>query len=100
MLGDDFEHRPGVAVLQPRPAHVLIGDAAALSDFVLTQGKDATFDRLVEAISLVFFAGMRLVEAAHEQQVGDLLDHLERIGYAAGSKGIPHVIDFVAKFPS
>ena len=44
--------------------------------------------------------GMGLVEAAHEQQVGDLLDHLERIGDAARPEGIPHIVDLGSQFAS
>ena len=98
VLGDDLEHRRRVAVLQPRPAHVLVGDAAVLADLVLARREDAPLDRLAEAIGLVLLAGMRLVEPAHEQEVGDLLDDLERIGDATRPKSVPDVVDLGSKF--
>ncbi len=88
----------GSLVLQPRPAHVLIGDAAALPDLVLARREDAPLDRLAEAVGLVLLAGMRLIQPAHEQEVGDLLDHLERIGDAARPERVPHAVDLGAKF--
>jgi len=94
VLGDDLEHGRRIAVLQPRPAHVLIGDAAVLADLVLALRKNAPLHRLAEAVGLVFFPCVRLVEAAHEKQVGDLLDDFERIGDAARPEGVPHIIDF------
>jgi hypothetical protein len=36
---------------------------------------------------------MRLIEPPDEQQVGDLLDYLERIGDAARPKSVPDPID-------
>ncbi len=42
---------------------------------------------------------MRLIQSAHEKEVGDLLNHLERIGNATRPKGIPDRVDFGAKFP-
>jgi hypothetical protein len=98
VLGDDFEHRRGVFVLQPGPAHLLIGNATALADLVLAVREDAPLDRLFETVGLVLFAGVRVIEPAHEQQVGDLLDHLERIGDAARPERVPHAVDLGAKF--
>jgi hypothetical protein len=93
VFGDDFEHRAGITVLQPRPAHILIRNAAAFADLVLAGWKDTAPDRFAKAVGLVFFAGMRVIKAAHEQQVRDLLDDFERIGDAARPKGIPDPVD-------
>lgn len=41
---------------------------------------------------------MGLVEAADEQEVGDLLDHLDRVRDPAGPEGIPYVVDFGSQF--
>jgi hypothetical protein len=38
---------------------------------------------------------VQVVQAADEQQVGDLLDHLQRVGDAAGPEGIPDLVDLV-----
>ena len=98
MLGDDGEHRRGVFVLEPRPAHVLVGDAAVLADAVLALREDAPLHRLAEAVGLVLLECMRLVQAADEEEIGDLLDHLERVGDATRPEGVPDVVDLGAKF--
>src|SRR6266481_1253575 len=99
VLGYDFEHRRGVLVLQPGPTHLLIGEAATLTYLVLTRREYPPCDRLLKTVSLVLLASMRLVQPAHEQQVGDLLDHLERVGNATRPKGIPDPVNLGAKFP-
>src|SRR6185312_13112221 len=45
--------------------------------------EDAALYRLLQPIGLVFLQRLQVVEAADEQQVGDLLDHLQRIGDTA-----------------
>ena len=100
VFGYDLEHRRRVLVLQLGPAHVLISNAAALADLVLARREDAPFDRFFKPISLVLLAGVRLVQPTHEQEIGDLLDHLERIGDAARPECVPHAIDLGAKFAS
>ena len=42
---------------------------------------------------LVLLERLQVVEAADEQQVGDLLDDLERVGDAAGPEGVPDAVD-------
>jgi hypothetical protein len=51
-----------------------------------------------QADRFVLFQRVQIVEPALEQQVGDLLDHLDRVGDAAGPKGVPEGIDLVAEF--
>ena len=99
VLGDDLEHRGRLAVFQPRPAHVLIGDATLLADAVLAIGEDAPLHRLLQPIGSIFFPRVDFVEPAQEQEVGDLLDDLDRIGDAARPEGVPDRVDFRAKFP-
>jgi hypothetical protein len=36
---------------------------------------------------------VQVVQPAQEEQVGDLLDHLERVGDAAGPEGVPDLVD-------
>jgi hypothetical protein len=38
---------------------------------------------------------VQVVEAADEEQVGDLLDHLQRVRDAAGPEGVPDAVDLV-----
>ena len=57
---------------------------------VLAFRKDAAGDGLLQSRGLVLFQRVQIVEsAAEEQQIGDLLDHLERIGNASGPEGVP-----------
>jgi len=42
---------------------------------------------------------VEVVEALDEQQVGNLLDDLERVGDAAGPERIPDAVDLIAEFP-
>lgn len=55
--------------------------------------KDHPLDRPAQHVGLVLFARLDVIQAAHEKQVGDLLDDLERIGDPARPEGIPHLID-------
>jgi hypothetical protein len=52
----------------------------------------------LERQCLAFLQRVRVVQAADEEQVGDLLDHLHRVGDAAGPEGIPDGIDLAAEF--
>ena len=42
---------------------------------------------------------MQVVEPALEQQLGNVLDHLDRVGDAAGSEAIPGGVDLAAELP-
>lgn len=61
--------------------------------------KDLPAHLLAGARRAVFLELLGIVQSAHEREVGDLLDHLERIGDAARPEGVSHLIDFRAKFP-
>lgn len=52
----------------------------------------------VEPVGLVFFERVQVVEPAQEEQVGDLLDHLDGVGDAAGPEGVPDLVDFAFEF--
>ena len=85
MFVDDREHLGRREVLEARPAQVVV----AASSVVLALGKDAALDRLAEAGGLVLFERVQVVEPLDEEQIGDLLDHLERVGDAARPEGVP-----------
>jgi hypothetical protein len=85
--GDDIEHFAGVALDEEGPAEV-----------VLIGGKEAAGERLFEAAGFGFFEELEVVEAAEEEEVGDLLDDFERVGDAAGPEGVPDAVDLVADF--
>jgi len=43
---------------------------------------------------------LQVVQAAKEEQVGDLLDHLQRVADAARPEGIPDAVDLALELPS
>ena len=51
-----------------------------------------------QAAQLALRPLLLLVQLAQEQQVGDLLDHLERIRDASGSEGVPDAVHAVLQF--
>ncbi len=53
---------------------------------------------LAQADGLDLSQRVQVIESALEQQVGDLLDHLDRIRNAAGPEGVPDGIDLAAQF--
>jgi hypothetical protein len=55
-------------------------------------------DRLAERGGLALLQLLHLVEALDEDQVGDLLDDLERIGQASRPEVVPDAVDLVAQF--
>lgn len=87
-------HLGGSEVLEVRPAQVLV--VAAFG--IVAHRVDAALDRLAQADGLVLFQGVQIVEPALEQQVGDLLDHLDGVGNAAGPESVPDGIDLAAEF--
>lgn len=49
---------------------------------------------------LALRAVLQLVEAAQEQQVGDLLDDLQSVADPPGLERVPHPVDRAAQLPS
>ncbi len=86
---DDREHLVRREVLEPRPAHVLVG--APLLVFALWE--DPALHRLLESRGLVLLQDLQVVQPAQEEQVGDLLDHLKRVGDATRPEGVPDLVD-------
>ncbi len=84
---DQRVHFGGPQILEVRPAHV-----------VLPLGEHAPLDRLLEAVGLELFEGVQVVEALQEQQVGDLLDDLERVRDPTRPEGVPDAVHLVAEF--
>jgi hypothetical protein len=83
-------------VLEARPAQVVVGPSLR----ILALGEDAALDGLLEPGGLVLLQRVQVVEPAQEEQVGDLLDDLERIGDAAGPEGVPDPVDLALQFTS
>jgi hypothetical protein len=78
VFADNLKHLLGFKVLEPRPAVVVVGPLPG----VLPLGKDAPLHRLLGGVRLVLFECVQVVEPLDEEQIGDLLDHFERIGDA------------------
>lgn len=57
-------------------------------------GEDAALHGFLQPGGLVFFQGVEVVQAAQEEQVGDLLDDFDRVGDAARPEGVPDLVDF------
>ncbi len=96
MLAHDRIHLPGGEVLETGPAEVVV--LATLG--VGTLGEDARRHRLLQHQRFALFQRMRVIQPPDEQQVGDLFNHLQRIGNAARPEGIPDSVDLAAKFAS
>ncbi len=89
VLADDLVHLGRGEVLELAPAKVLVRPPAV----ILALGKHPPLHRLLQPRGLVFFQGVQVIQAAQEEQVGDLLDDLQRVGDAAGPEGIPDSVD-------
>ena len=94
MFADDKEHFGRCEVSEAGPAQVVVRASARVGAF----GEDATRHGAVEAGGLALFQGLQVIQAADEQQVGDLFDNLQRVGDTAGPETIPDAIDLAANF--
>ena len=84
-IGEDVlphhrEHLGRGEVLEARPAEILVGPTLG----ALALREDPPLHRLFEAIGLVLLQRVHVVEPTEEQQVGDLLDHFQRVRDATG----------------
>ena len=68
--------------------------AAALMGLV----KGGVHHRHVKNRGVGLLAQLVVVEDFDEHQIGDLLDHRQRVGHAAGPENIPDVVDFRLQF--
>jgi len=57
-------------------------------------------ERPGEICGLVFFQGVQVVQAAQEEQIGDLLNHLNGVGNAARPKGVPNLVNLAFEVAS
>jgi hypothetical protein len=101
MFVEDAEHLARLEMLEFRPAQVFVGFAAfvrvaGFRDPIVTFGKDAPLDRLPQSGGSALLQLLHLVEALDEDQVGDLLDHLQRVGEPARPEVVPDAIDLIA----
>ena len=75
VLAHHREHLGRGQVLEASPAQILV--RAALG--VCALGENAVLYGALEAVGLALLQGVQLVEAADEKQIGELLNHLERV---------------------
>jgi hypothetical protein len=92
VVGDDVEHRLRVEVREHVPAQVAVG-APPGKVAVIAVGEDRVLDHAPKPRDPVLLHELQVVKALDEQQVGDLLDDLDRVGDSARPEGIPHAID-------
>jgi len=88
-LRDDLEHRCRRGVLEARPAQPVIRPALRIQ----ARREDGTLNRLLGERRPLLGVDLQVVQALDEQQVGDLLDDLERVGDATGPEGVPDAVD-------
>jgi len=86
---DGLEHDVGVEVLEVAPPQVR-----------LTGQERRVLDRATIDTRLLLREHLQVVQAAEEQEVGDLLDHLEGVADPAGPEGVPDAIDLALEVPS
>jgi hypothetical protein len=103
VLVDDLAHAPRLEILEPRPAQIFIRLAAlirvaGLGAPVVPLGENPALQRLAEPGRSQLRQFLHLIEALDEDEIGDLLDHLQRIGDAARPEIIPDRVDLVAQF--
>ena len=60
---------------------------------ILAFREDSPLHRLLEPVGLVLLQRVHVVEPPDEQQVGNLLHHLQRVRDAAGPKCVPDAVD-------
>jgi hypothetical protein len=89
VLVDDAKHLRSGKMLEPRPAQILVGVAA----LVCALREDAALQRSAERGGLALHDLLHLIETLDEDQVGNLLDHLQRVGEPAGPEIVPNPIN-------
>jgi len=68
------------------------------AELILLLVEDGVFDRLARAGGFGFLERLDFVEPLDEEQVRELLDNRQRVGYAAGPHRVPDAVDFGFKF--
>lgn len=83
-------------MLEAGPAEILV----RAPFWVGASGEDAALHRPAEARGFALLQRVEVVEPFQEQEIGDLLNHLQRVGNPAGPEAIPDPVDLVAEFAS
>src|SRR5262249_10828345 len=94
-VGDDREHLAWLSVLETRPPEV--GIRAAL--VVTAGGEDRRVNRDSQSVGAVLLGRLKLVEAADEAQIRDLLHDLERVRDPARPERVPDAVDARLQLP-
>ena len=94
-LVEDSKHFGFIEVLELRPPHILVRTPELIGTF----GEDRILNRLAGPRGFAFCGNLVVVKPLEEQQVGDLLDDLQRVGDASRPKSIPHAVYLRLQFP-
>lgn len=65
---------------------------------VLALWENATLHQAAQAVGFIFFKHVQVIQAAQKDEIGNLFDHLKRVGNTARPKGILDAIDLIADF--
>jgi hypothetical protein len=94
VFADYGMHFAGFEVFEDGPAVIGVGAVAGVGAF----GEGAAFDGFAEAGGFGLFEGLEFIEAAEEEEVGDLFDDFEGVGNAASPEGIPDCVYLLFDF--
>jgi len=93
-LAHHLEHRGRFAqFLEAAPAQLAPGSALPIRAL----REDAAAHGLLGSLAAALLQGFQLIQPPNEQQVGELLQNLQRVGDAATPEGISDPIDLVAQ---
>ena len=92
MLANHRVHVSRREMLEARPTIVRVGTRRPRM-VVIAFRKQAALDGRLQPSSFQLFERLQLIQPLDEKQIGDLLDHFQRIGNPAGPKRIPDLID-------
>ena len=94
VFADYGMHFAGFEVFEDGPAVIGVGAVAGVCAF----GEGAAFDGFAESGGFGLFEGLEFIEAAEEEEVGDLFDDFEGVGNAARPEGIPDCVYLLFDF--
>ena len=89
VVAHDLVHLLGLEMPEPAPPQVLVRPAT----LVFAIREDRPLHRFLGGGRLCLGQRLQLVQAAEEEEVGDLLNDLEGVGDPARPEGIPHLVD-------
>ena len=91
MLTDDGVHLRRSEMLEAGPAEVLVRAFPLVAAF----GKNPALHGFLQPVRLVLFERVQVVQAANEEQIGDLFNDFEGVRDAAGPERVPDAADLI-----